>query len=92
MNTYFLRPSNFGQKLLSMEGECSNIISTRVPPIVTPPFLCQHLLLTLNVPCISGSCVEIKIKLNFYFHTYLWCLKAFIKPFEGPQRSVKMKI
>ena len=39
-----------------------------------------------------------KIKLNFYFLTSLWCLKgfikalkAFIKPFEGPQRSVKIK-
>ena len=44
--------------------------------------------LTLNVPCISESCIEIKIKLNFYFHTSLWCLKrfykAFIKPFETP--------
>ena len=36
--------------------------------------------LTLNVPCISESCVEIKIKLNFYFHTSLWCLKRF---YEG---------
>ena len=27
-----------------------------------------------------------KINLNFYFH------KAFIKPFEAPQRSVKIKI
>ena len=26
--------------------------------------------------------------LNFYFHTFLWC----IKPFEAPQRSVKIKI
>ena len=62
-----------------------------------------------------------KIKLNFYFHTSLWCLKrfyeglkglhkgkfhikqrqiigtwkalkAFIKPFEAAQRSVKTKI
>ena len=40
-----------------------------------------------------------KIKLNFYFHTSLWYFKrfyepfkAFIKPFEAPQRSVKIKI
>ena len=26
---------------------------------------------TLTVPCISESCVEIKIKLNFHFHTSL---------------------
>ena len=53
--------------------------------------------LTLPVPCISESCIEIKIKLNFYFHTSLWCLKqnalkAFIKPFEAPKRKVKIKI
>ena len=42
---------------------------------------------------------EIKIKLNFYFHTslcaskgFMKALKAFIKPFEAPQRSVKIKI
>ena len=34
-----------------------------------------------------------KIKLNFYFHTSLWCFKkAFIKPFEASQKSVKIKI
>ena len=55
--------------------------------------------LTLNVMCISKSFIEIKIKLNFYFHTFLWCpegfmkaFKAFIKPFKAPQRSVKIKI
>ena len=48
-------------------------------------------ILTLNVPCISESCIEMKIKLNFYFHTslcaskgfmkaFLWCLKRF---YEG---------
>ena len=36
-------------------------------------------LLTLPAPCISESCIKIKIK-------------AFIKPFEAPQRSVKIKI
>ena len=45
------------------------------------------------------SCIELKIKLNFYFHTSLWwskgfmkAFKAFIKPFDAPQRSVKIKI
>ena len=38
-----------------------------------------------------------KIKLNYYFHTsaskgFMKALKAFIKPFEAPQRSVKIKI
>ena len=36
--------------------------------------------LTLPVPCISKSYVKIKVKLNFYFHTSLWCLKRF---YEG---------
>ena len=55
--------------------------------------------ITLLVPCITESSIEIKIKLKFYFHTSFWCLKrfyeglkTFIKPFEAPQRSVKIKI
>ena len=60
-----------------------------------------YFILTLKDPIISESCIEIKSELNFYFHTSLWCLKqfyegmalkAFIKPFEAPQRSVKIKI
>ena len=50
-------------------------------------------LLTLPAPYILESCIKIKINLNFYFHTSLLCLKrfvkvlkAFIKPFEAPQR------
>ena len=37
--------------------------------------------LTLPVPCISKSCIEIKIKLNLYFRTSLWCLKRFYEGF-----------
>ena len=50
--------------------------------------------LTLNVPCISEICIEIKIQLNFYFHISLRCLKSksFIKTFEAPQGNVKIKI
>ena len=55
------------------------------PPILAPP-----------VPIPDK---EKKIKLSFYFHTSLWCLKGFmkalkavIKPFEAPQRSGKVKI
>ena len=54
--------------------------------------------LSLPVPCISESCIKIKTNLNFYFHTSLWCLKKFyegfksLKPFEAPQKSVKIKI
>ena len=33
-----------------------------------------------------------KIALNLYFHTFLWCLKRFYeKFFEAPQKSVKTK-
>ena len=51
------------------------------------------------VLCISESYIQLKINLNFYFHTALRCLKkfyealkAFIKPFEASQRSAKIKI
>ena len=44
-------------------------------------------LLTLKDPFISESCIEIKIELNF-----MKAFKAFIKPFEAPQRSEKIKI
>ena len=43
--------------------------------------------LTLNVPIPDKEIGSEKIKLNFYFHTSLWCLN-----FEAPQRSVKIKI
>ena len=34
-----------------------------------------------------------KINFNFYFHTSMkWLIKAFIKPSEAPQRSVKIKL
>ena len=55
--------------------------------------------LALHVLCISENCIEIKIKVNFYFHTFLGfpkgfmkAFKTFIKPFDAPQRSVKTKI
>ena len=64
-----------------------------------PEELLKLYILTLPVPRISESCIEIKIKLNCYFYTSLQCLKrflkalkAFIKYFEAPQRSVKIKI
>ena len=39
--------------------------------------------LKLNVLCISESCIEIKINLNFCFHTSLWCLKRFYEGLKG---------
>ena len=52
--------------------------------------------LTLPAPCILESRSKIKINLNFYFPTSLWCLKRFYEGikafFEAPQRSVKIKL
>ena len=45
-------------------------------------------LLTLNVgPCIPENCIEIKINLNFYFHTFLWCLKRFYEVIVTERRK-----
>ena len=41
--------------------------------------------ITLPVPCISENCIEIKIKLNFYYHTSLLCLKRF---YEGLMKAL----
>ena len=43
--------------------------------------------LTLKDPLISESCIEIKIKLNFYFHTSLWCLKRFYEGLKGLHKT-----
>ena len=48
---------------------------------------------TLSVLCISESCIEIKIKLLFshFFVVTQKVFKVFIKPFDAPQRSAKIK-
>ena len=47
-------------------------------------------ILTLPVPCISESCIEIKIKLNFYFHTSLWCLNfLFVRDWGRERLSIQ---
>ena len=38
-------------------------------------------------PCISESCIKIKINLNFYFHTSFWCRKRFYEGFGGPHKT-----
>ena len=53
--------------------------------------------LTLPAPCISESCIKIKINFNFTLlfdasKGFMKALKAFIKPFEASQRSVKIRI
>ena len=45
--------------------------------------------LTLPVPCISESCIEIKIKLNFYFYTSFWCLKRFCERLKGVHKTFR---
>ena len=40
-------------------------------------------LLTLPTLFISESCIKIKINLNVYFHTSLWCLKRFYEDLKG---------
>ena len=53
--------------------------------------LCWLADLTLKDLFISENCIEIKIEVKFLFSSS-HAFKAFIKPFEAPQRSVKIKI
>ena len=39
-------------------------------------------MLTLPVPCILENCIEIKINLNFHFHTSLCASKTIMKAFK----------
>ena len=57
----------------------------------------EELTLTLPVPCISGSCIEITIKILFLNSCctskgFMKAFKVFMKPFGAPQRSVKIKV
>ena len=47
--------------------------------------LCQ--ILTLPVPCISESCIKMKINVNFYFHTSSWRLKRFYEGLRGLRKT-----
>ena len=40
-------------------------------------------------PCISDSSIKVKINLNFYFHTSLWCLKRFYEGLKGFHKSFR---
>ena len=54
--------------------------------------------LTLPTSWISESCMKIKIKITIFTllcgtsKIFMKALKAFIKPFEAPQRSAEIKI
>ena len=37
------------------------------------------------IPCISESCIKMKISSNFYFQTFLWCLWRF---YEGLYKTI----
>ena len=45
------------------------------------------ILLSLKDLFISESCIEIKIELNFYFHTSLWCLETFYEGLKGLHKT-----
>ena len=76
---------------LSIEDKAPYII-LREEKIDNRPFI------NPSRPVQFRDCIKIKINLNFCFWTSLCCLsfmksfKAFIKPFEAPQRSLKIKI
>ena len=42
---------------------------------------------TLPTLCISESCIKIRINLNFYFQTSLWCLKWFYEGIKGLHKT-----
>ena len=45
------------------------------------------IILTLLAPCISESCIKIKINSIFHFQTSLWCLKRFYEGFKGLHKT-----
>ena len=51
-------------------------------------FTLTRFILTLPDPCISESCIEIEINVNFYFHIYLLCLKRFYESLKGKPFSL----
>ena len=53
------------------------------------------ILLTILAPCISESCIQIKLIVTLLCGASkgsIEAFQAFIKPFETPKRSVKIKI
>ena len=54
---------------------------------------CQtaKLFLTLPTQSISECFIKIKTNLNFYFHTYLWCLKGLQKTFWNTTKKFESK-
>ena len=57
-------------------------------PLVSFTVSINGLLLVFPVLCISETCIEIKINLNFYFHTSLWCLEGFYEGLKGLYKTL----
>ena len=91
---FFKQPSCYGS---NVKNELKVKQLAKQPPTLKM-LMQKNWSLTLPVLCISQSCIEMWINLNFCFHTSLWCLKRFYeerfyqKPFEALQGSVKIKI
>ena len=47
--------------------------------------------LTLPVLCFSESCTKVKINLNVYFDTAMWCLKRFYEGLKGTTNECENK-
>ena len=85
-------------KELSLTNSCSAGISNTAIFVIAQTFPlmanihCFKLkfilnMLSLPAPCISESCIQTKINLNFYFHTYLWYLKRFYEGLKGLHKT-----
>ena len=64
-----------------MKNQAQSVVATVVPG----PFL------TLNDPCTYESCIEVKIKLNVYFHILCGASKSFRKAFGILDLDIWMK-
>ena len=42
---------------------------------------------SISIPWISESCIKIKINVDFYFHTSLWCLERFYEGLQGLHKT-----
>ena len=86
-------------RLIYKTYKCSNLIivttnlwELEIIFFEMPIFLKTRKDFNPSLPVHFRCCVKIKINLNFYFHTSLWSSKEALKPFDTPQRSVKIKI
>ena len=90
-NSIFLKRGSYLETFLKIafnRTNFRNILKITFVEMLTPP-----------AACISESCIEIKLNLNFIFTLlggaskgFKKALKAFIKLSEAPRRSVKIKI